>query len=101
MLPAFPRVTIKHEFTVTPAHDLEREKELKDPVPDTRAIALSMIDSAKDERRGMSNKGGAIMESFGALDDPLIGRCKRHQLLDIITIAIPVFWRCWNRKAAS
>ena len=28
----------------------------------------------------MSNKGGAIMESFGALDDPLIGRCKRHEV---------------------
>ena len=28
------------------------------------------------------------MECFGALEDPRIERCKRHQLLDIITIAI-------------
>ena len=28
------------------------------------------------------------MEYFGALEDPRIERCKRHQLLDIITIAI-------------
>ena len=33
-------------------------------------------------------KGGSIMECFGRLEDPRIGRCKRHQLLDIITIAI-------------
>ena len=30
----------------------------------------------------------SIMESFGALEDPRIDRCKRHQLLDIIAIAI-------------
>ena len=28
------------------------------------------------------------MEFFGDLEDPRIERCKRHQLLDIITIAI-------------
>ena len=28
------------------------------------------------------------MGCFGALDDPRIDLCKRHQLLDIITIAI-------------
>ena len=33
-------------------------------------------------------KGGSIMECFGRLEDPRIDRCKRHQLLDIITIAI-------------
>ena len=33
-------------------------------------------------------KGGWIMECFGGLEDPRIDRCKRHQLLDIITIAI-------------
>ena len=33
-------------------------------------------------------KGGAIMEWFGELEDPRIERCKRHRLLDIITIAI-------------
>ena len=27
------------------------------------------------------------MEYFGELEDPRIDRCKRHQLLDIITIA--------------
>ena len=32
--------------------------------------------------------GGWIMECFGGLEDPRIDRCKRHQLLDIITIAI-------------
>ena len=36
----------------------------------------------------MKKKGGAIMEYFEALEDPRIDRCKRHQLLDIITIAI-------------
>ena len=30
----------------------------------------------------------SIVECFGALEDPRIERCKRHQLLDIITIAI-------------
>ena len=33
-------------------------------------------------------KGGAIMEWFWELEDPRIERCKRHRLLDIITIAI-------------
>ena len=33
-------------------------------------------------------KGVSIMESFEGLEDPRIDRCKRHQLLDIITIAI-------------
>ena len=33
-------------------------------------------------------KGTSIVECFGALEDPRIDRCKRHQLLDIITIAI-------------
>ncbi len=28
------------------------------------------------------------MECFGELEDPRIERCKRHQLLDDITIAI-------------
>ena len=36
----------------------------------------------------MGKKCGAIMEYFEALGDPRIDRCKRHQLLDIITIAI-------------
>ena len=36
----------------------------------------------------MGKKCGAIMEYFKALEDPRIDRCKRHQLLDIITIAI-------------
>ena len=36
----------------------------------------------------MGKKCGAIMEYFEALEDPRIDRCKRHQLLDIITIAI-------------
>ena len=30
--------------------------------------------------------GASIMEYFGDLEDPRIERCKRHQLLDIITI---------------
>ena len=30
----------------------------------------------------------SIMDSFEALEDPRIDRCKRHQLLDIIVIAI-------------
>ena len=33
-------------------------------------------------------RGVSIVESFGGLEDPRIDRCKRHQLLDIITIAI-------------
>ena len=33
-------------------------------------------------------KGVSIVESFRGLEDPRIDRCKRHQLLDIITIAI-------------
>ena len=33
-------------------------------------------------------KGVSIVECFSALEDPRIDRCKRHQLLDIITIAI-------------
>ena len=33
-------------------------------------------------------RGASIMEYFGELEDPRIDRCKRHQLLDIITIAI-------------
>ena len=33
-------------------------------------------------------KGAPLMECFGVLEDPRIDRCKRHQLLDIITIAI-------------
>ena len=36
----------------------------------------------------MRKKGGSIMECFGTLKDPRIDRCKRHQLLDIIAIAI-------------
>ncbi len=28
------------------------------------------------------------MECFGGLEHPRIGRCKRHRLLDIVTIAI-------------
>ena len=36
----------------------------------------------------MSKKGASVMECFGELEDPRIDRCKRHQLLDIITIAI-------------
>ena len=31
---------------------------------------------------------GPIMDYFGTLEDPRIDRCKRHQLLDIIAIAI-------------
>ena len=31
---------------------------------------------------------GFVMDYFEGLDDPRIDRCKRHQLLDIITIAI-------------
>ena len=33
-------------------------------------------------------KGVSVVESFGGLEDPRIDRCKRHKLLDIITIAI-------------
>ena len=33
-------------------------------------------------------KGASIMDYFGTLEDPRIDRCKRHQLLDIIAIAI-------------
>ena len=33
-------------------------------------------------------KGGWIVECFGGLEAPRIDRCKRHQWLDIITIAI-------------
>ena len=33
-------------------------------------------------------KGGYVMQCFDALEDPRIDRCKRHQLLDIIAIAI-------------
>ena len=33
-------------------------------------------------------KGASIMEYFGALEDPRIDRCKQHQLLDIVAIAI-------------
>ena len=33
-------------------------------------------------------KGGYVMQCFEALEDPRIDRCKRHQLLDIIAIAI-------------
>ena len=33
-------------------------------------------------------KGASVMECFGELEDPRIERCKRHQLLDVITIAI-------------
>ena len=33
-------------------------------------------------------KSASIMDSFEALEDPRIDRCKRHQLLDIIVIAI-------------
>ena len=33
-------------------------------------------------------KNASIMDSFEALEDPRIDRCKRHQLLDIIVIAI-------------
>ena len=33
-------------------------------------------------------RGVSIVESFEGLEDPRIDRCKRHQLLDIITIAI-------------
>ena len=36
-------------------------------------------------KRGES---ASIMDSFEALEDPRIDRCKRHQLLDIIVIAI-------------
>lgn len=32
-------------------------------------------------------KGVSIMEWFGGLEDPRIERCKRRQLLNIITIA--------------
>ena len=35
-----------------------------------------------------SGKSASIMDSFEALEDPRIDRCKRHQLLDIIVIAI-------------
>ena len=33
-------------------------------------------------------KGASIMDYFETLEDPRIDRCKRHQLLDIIAIAI-------------
>ena len=33
-------------------------------------------------------KGKSIMDYFSELEDPRIERCKRHQLMDIITIAI-------------
>ena len=33
-------------------------------------------------------KEGNIMDYFRDLEDPRIERCKRHQLMDIITIAI-------------
>ena len=36
-------------------------------------------------KRGES---ASIMDSFEALEDPRIDRCKRHQMLDIIVIAI-------------
>ena len=36
----------------------------------------------------MGKRGGVITECFGSLEDPRIDRCKRHQLLDIITITI-------------
>ena len=38
--------------------------------------------------KGASIKGASITEHFGALDDPRIERSKRHQLLDIIIIAL-------------
>ena len=50
------------------------------------------------------------MEYFGDLEDPRIERCKRHQLLDVITVAICavicgadswVTWRCSARARRS
>ena len=37
---------------------------------------------------GCQGKGASIMDYFETLEDPRIDRCKRHQLLDIIAIAI-------------
>ena len=36
----------------------------------------------------MKGKKASIMDYFQALEDPRIERCKRHQLLDIVAIAI-------------
>ncbi len=33
-------------------------------------------------------KGASIVEFFGSLEDPRIERCKRHQLLDRILLAV-------------